>query len=176
MAREGRLQTSKAIKRLGHVGNLVGIIVPISVAAHLVVTLGANSAIFQIRFLYASNTLRRASLAVGFILLALGGVAASISHEAFKRAVTQDEHVNHIVKDGAFRLVRHPFYLSLIVICFSLVLLFGSYLVLGSSIVAAIILVGQAREEERILSEEFGEEYLVYQRTTGMFFPKILGK
>lgn len=157
-------------------GNLVGIIVPTSVAAHLAVTLGADSTIFQIGFLYASNTVRVISLAIGVILLVIGGVAASIAHEAFKRAVTQDEQVNHIVKDGVFRLVRHPFYLSLIVICFSLVLLFGSYLVLGSSIVVAIILVGQAREEERVLSEEFGEEYLAYQKTTGMFFPKILGK
>ena len=167
---------SEVIKRLGHVGNLVGIIVLISVAAHLVVTLGTNSAIFRIGCLHATKTVRGLSLAVGFILFALGGVAAWIAHEALKRAVTRDEQVNHIVKDGVFRLVRHPFYLSLIVICFSLVLLFGSYLLLAASIVVAIILVGQARDEERILSEKFGEEYLVYQRTTGMFFPKILRK
>ena len=166
---------SGLIKRLGHVGNLVGIIVLISVAAHLVVTLGANSTALQIGFLCASKTIRRMSLAVGFILLALGGAGAWIAHEALKRAVTQDEQVNYIVKDGVFRLVRHPFYLSLIIVCFSLVLLFGSYLLLAGFVLVAVILGSKAREEERILTQEFGEEYLAYQRTTGMFLPKILG-
>jgi len=32
----------------------------------------------------------------------------------------------------------------------------------------------QAREEERTLIAQFGEEYLASQRTTGMFFPKML--
>jgi protein-S-isoprenylcysteine O-methyltransferase Ste14 len=42
--------------------------------------------------------------------------------------------------------------------------------------VVAVILVREARKEERLLAEEFGEEYLSYQRETGMFFPKIVGR
>jgi protein-S-isoprenylcysteine O-methyltransferase Ste14 len=99
-----------------------------------------------------------------------------VSHEVFKQAVAESGEVKGIIKDGLFKLVRHPFYLSLILITLSLVLLFDSYVLLVGSAVVAVILVSEARKEERLLAEEFGEEYFSYQRETGMFFPKIVGR
>lgn len=166
----------KAGKRGLHAGGLFGIILLASMAMHLVVSLWIKSDVFHIRFLDLSQIVSRISLCLGIIMLILGSVLGAIAHETFKRAIGRDGEIDRVIEDGPFELVRHPFYLSLVLICFALLLFFKSYILLAALLAVAFILVGEAQGEEAILTERFGEEYLSYKKTTGMFLPKMISK
>jgi len=155
-----------------HTGGVFGVILLASIAVDLVFDLWIKSDIFKIAFLRANRVVLGASVCIGAVLFVLGGVIGYISHEAFNRAVEEGGRVKYIIREGPFRWVRHPFYLSLILIVLSFVLLLDSYVLLVGLIVVTIILVGEAHREEAILVKEFGERYLSYQRKTGMFLPK----
>lgn len=78
-----------------------------------------------------------------------------------------------VIDSGVFRLVRHPiytgailFYLGAILITMSIASALFWFL-----IVFFYILI--ARYEERILTEEFGQDYLNYKKKTGMLFPRV---
>jgi protein-S-isoprenylcysteine O-methyltransferase Ste14 len=155
-----------------YAGGVFGVILLASIAVDLVIGVWIKSDIFKMAFLRANGAVLVTSVGVGAVLLVLGGVVGYISHEAFNRAVEEGGKVKHIIKEGPFRWVRHPFYLSLMLIVLSFVLLLYSYVLLVGLIVLTIILVGEAYREEAILVEAFGETYLRYQRKTGMFLPK----
>ncbi len=99
-----------------------------------------------------------------------------ISHESFNRAVSKSGQVQVLMMDGAYGFCRHPFYLSQILISFSLILFFHSYILLVGWLLATTILVREARKEENLLIEAFGEAYAAYQRETGMFFPRYYSR
>ena len=78
-----------------------------------------------------------------------------------------------VISTGVFRLVRHPiytgailFYLGATVITLSIasaafvLIIIGFYIAIG-------------KYEERILAEEFGNDYLEYKKKVGMLFPKL---
>ena len=79
---------------------------------------------------------------------------------------------HHVVDTGPYRLVRHPIYLGLILAVLATAIEKGnSFALLG----AAIIIVAfyrKARQEERFLRTELGEEaYEAYARKTAMLVP-----
>lgn len=77
-----------------------------------------------------------------------------------------------VIDTGVFRIVRHPIYLG--------ALLFYLGAILSTMSIASglfwILIVGFyiwiSRYEERILIEEFGEDYLNYKNKVGMLFPR----
>jgi protein-S-isoprenylcysteine O-methyltransferase Ste14 len=78
-----------------------------------------------------------------------------------------------LIQTGVFRYLRHPIYTG------ALLFYLGSILMTLSLASAALWLLIIAfyyylcRYEERILTEEFGDDYLQYKKKTGMLFPKI---
>lgn len=79
-----------------------------------------------------------------------------------------------LVKSGIYKKIRHPIYLSFNIFCigFNLILLDWALLLLY--IIGAIGLYFQAIDEEKILLEYFGKEYLDYKEHTGRYFVNIL--
>lgn len=159
-----------------HMGELVWVVLVLSLAADLVIAVWVQSDVFRIEFLQATPAVSAASLAVGAVLLLVGCLLGYQSHEEFKRAMSAGGSIDHVIQDGLYRLVRHPFYLSLIVISISLALLLRSLLLLAASVVVTILLIAEARSEETALAGRFGQEYLDYQRRTGMFLPRVGGR
>lgn len=84
------------------------------------------------------------------------------------------ENTSVLVKEGLYRYIRHPLYLSL--------LLFGTgvmlkdpgllQLILGTVNLAAICLT--ARMEEKEMIARFGRQYQEYMKETKMFVPYII--
>ena len=80
-----------------------------------------------------------------------------------------------IFTTGAFGLVRHPFYLSYIMVWITSSTMFGSaYLWVSSFVLIGVYFSSAMQEEANILSSEFGEMYKRYKLVTGMFIPRIL--
>jgi protein-S-isoprenylcysteine O-methyltransferase Ste14 len=155
-----------------HAGGIFGAILLVSIAVDLIARFWFKLNIFKIGLLCTNKVVLWTSICIGVVLFVLGCIIGYFSHEAFNRAVEKDEKVKYIIKEGTFRLVRHPFYLSLILIALSFVLLLDSYVLLAGLIVLTPILAVEAYREEEILVKEFGDIYLDYRRKTGMFFPK----
>ena len=75
---------------------------------------------------------------------------------------------------GPYSRLRHPFYTSFLLLFIATVLAFPHVLTLLSLIYAFVALTFTAlREEKRLSSSEFGEEYRRYMERSGRFLPKI---
>lgn len=80
-----------------------------------------------------------------------------------------------LVKNGPYRLVRHPSYFAKIFFLLpGLAILSRTWLPIASLPLVVIIWSRAVDKEEKELVEDFGEEYLKYQEKTGKFFPKFL--
>ncbi len=81
------------------------------------------------------------------------------------------ENTTTLVRQGAFRYIRHPLYSSLLFLAWGVYLkdpsLLGSILVL----LATAFLVATAKVEEAENLQKFGEDYAAYMKTTKRFIP-----
>lgn len=81
-----------------------------------------------------------------------------------------------LIRKGPFALIRHPLYVSYILILAGLSGILLSFWIL---IPTAFVIVGiypTAKAEEEVLIEQLGDRYLTYRNEVGMFFPKLCSK
>lgn len=110
-----------------------------------------------------------AAVSVGLISFTLG------THNRRLALWHQDnDRPEHLVTQGAYKRIRHPFYSSFIAA------LVASAVVCASPWAVAISLIGvcvlnatAAREEKRLLASAFGTEYRQYLARSGRFFPSM---
>jgi protein-S-isoprenylcysteine O-methyltransferase Ste14 len=79
-----------------------------------------------------------------------------------------------LVKEGPYARMRHPIYLAFLLMQISLLLLTANWFIglCGIAIILSVIVI-RVPEEEKLLIEQFGEEYGTYRRQTGSLFPKF---
>lgn len=106
---------------------------------------------------------------IGLIFLTLGThrVSLALWHQS-------NDSPEHIVTDGPYRRIRHPFYASF------LLTLIGAFIfspqpgTLFTFVYALLMLNFTAdREEKRLMTSQFGSEYERYMQQTGRFWPKL---
>ncbi len=73
---------------------------------------------------------------------------------------------------GAYSLVRHPMYVSYSLFFVGIPLALLNLLLLGC-VPGILGYYRIAQEEERVLINRFGEEYIQYKKRVGMFMPKL---
>jgi protein-S-isoprenylcysteine O-methyltransferase Ste14 len=79
----------------------------------------------------------------------------------------------HVIRKGVFAVVRHPMYLSEILLYLGLLLISLS-LAAGAVWLAAIgFLHYVSRAEEKLLFARFGDEYAAYMREVPMWVPRL---
>ena len=81
-----------------------------------------------------------------------------------------------LVTSGPYRWVRHPFYVTILLLLISISLITANWFIglLGSFIFAFFVL--RAPLEEQKLAERFGDEYRAYVKRTGRFWPRRAGR
>ena len=118
---------------------------------------------------------------LGLVMLVFGGYLRVTSRRQLMRAgltmlgSTQLVTVEgqRLVTDGHYRRIRHPLYLG------EITRNLGFTLVLASGYGFALVLLGSAfllfriRREERMMLEEFGDEYRQYMARTWRLIPHI---
>jgi protein-S-isoprenylcysteine O-methyltransferase Ste14 len=82
----------------------------------------------------------------------------------------QPDH--RLVTDGPFRMVRHPRYLGIVLFLAGIALVFRSWL--GLALVAPVIGILRWRiaDEEQLLADAFGAEWVAYARRTPGLLPR----
>jgi protein-S-isoprenylcysteine O-methyltransferase Ste14 len=109
------------------------------------------------------------ALAGALFLWACGATRRERPALAFSRS-----EPGRVFKTGPYRYVRHPFYASYIIFWAACALATPSMLVIGTTIVLmAIYSLPALQEQHAFLSSEFRPEYEAYQRTTGLFWPRL---
>lgn len=80
----------------------------------------------------------------------------------------------HLVKQGAYKYIRHPFYLSYILNYIAGFMISLNPLGMLSIFTMSILYFHAAKTEEiKFNKSNFSEEYKKYKESTGMFLPKI---
>jgi protein-S-isoprenylcysteine O-methyltransferase Ste14 len=76
-----------------------------------------------------------------------------------------------LVTSGPYRRIRHPMYTALIMYELSWVLVSASILFLVYYVITVILMIVRIPKEERMMLENFGEEYRSYMKRTGRLLP-----
>ncbi len=120
----------------------------------------------------ASTVLVRAAIFLIVSSIIINQVAVRSLGKFFDRLTIKPEH--QLVTTGIYTLVRHPIYLSYI-------LLFAGFCTMLQSSFSLVLLAGvcivwfgnRIALEEEMLEKEFGDEYKTYQQQTKRLFPFI---
>jgi protein-S-isoprenylcysteine O-methyltransferase Ste14 len=83
----------------------------------------------------------------------------------------QLEH--ELVQEGIYGRVRHPLYLSLLLVPAGIAMVFASLLTLPIFTASVIFVVDRIRQEEHLLAGAFGAEFREYQKRTKMLVPGV---
>ena len=114
---------------------------------------------------------------VGFIIFYLGAATYNLTllvAGKHLRPAPSGMHEDHkLVTMGPFRLIRHPLYVSYILIVAGLSLILLSYWLLIPALCVIVGIYPTAKAEEKALTEQFGEEYVEYKQRVSMFVPKL---
>ena len=109
-------------------------------------------------------------LPIGVLLLIIAGYMAG---SGLMMVFNKKAQSRGVIRKGVFRFVRHPIYLSEII-------MYSGFLTLNISLAAAFILVIAifflhyiSRYEERLLLAKFGDEYRRYMKEVPMWFPRL---
>jgi protein-S-isoprenylcysteine O-methyltransferase Ste14 len=128
-------------------------------------------------FSFADYSLHPINFIVGTVGLVVGLWLFYQSHNDLGRNWSttleiRDEH--RLVTCGLYTVVRHPMYLSLLVYSAGQMLVVPNWIA-GPAYGVAMTLVFalRLRPEERMMLDEFGEEYEVYRRRTKRLIPGI---
>ena len=78
-----------------------------------------------------------------------------------------------VISTGVFKIVRHPIYTGAILFYLGAIMTTLSLASAAFWILIVAFYIVICRYEERILTEEFGNDYLEYKKKTGMLFPKL---
>jgi protein-S-isoprenylcysteine O-methyltransferase Ste14 len=115
----------------------------------------------------------------GLVILYTGSLffAWAIYHAGkYLRPSTSGVCANHgLVQDGPLGIVRHPYYVSYVLMLVGLSLALTTLWPLLFALCVVIGMGPTANAEEAQLTALFGEEYRRYRQRVGRFFPKLFG-
>ena len=106
----------------------------------------------------------------GGVLLVLAWLLSRASHRAIFGEARDEPQV---VRTGVFSFVRHPMYLSEILLYLGVLVMSLSLMAGAVWLVTIGFLYFIARKEERLLLARFGDAYSEYMHDVPMWFPRI---
>ena len=109
-------------------------------------------------------------LPIGIILLIVSGYLAGTG---LYIVFGKQPQSTGVIRKGVFGLVRHPIYLSEIILYLGLLMINISLAAALIWLIAIFFLYYISRYEERLLLARFGVEYEQYMREVPMWFPRF---
>ncbi len=114
---------------------------------------------------------------VSWILLTMSIVPAALGFHSLQvhgRAQIQFENTQALVTSGIYRYIRHPMYLSLMLLGSGVCLKDPTESVIGLGVINCASLVATSLREEKEMVEKFGQEYVDYMSRSTMFIPYMI--
>ena len=107
------------------------------------------------------------ALSIALLIWALPALGTNLTDTV----VTRQHHT--LVTRGAYRWIRHPFYVAMALVTLGGSLLAANWFILATGAVVFSLLALRSRVEEEQLLARFGEPYREYRTRTGRFLPRI---
>jgi protein-S-isoprenylcysteine O-methyltransferase Ste14 len=109
-------------------------------------------------------------ISFGVIFLVISGYLARAGMKAVFGEVREKPS---LVRKGVFGIIRHPIYLSEILLYLGMLFFSTSLAALGVWIIGIAFFHYISRYEEKILLAQFGDEYRQYMKDVPMYFPRL---
>ncbi|HCK99277.1 MAG TPA: hypothetical protein DHW42_04130 [Candidatus Marinimicrobia bacterium] len=109
----------------------------------------------------------------GIILLVLSGYLAKTG---LSIVFGEEREKPGVIRKGVFGVIRHPVYMSEILLYLGFLMLSISLAAALMWIIAIVFLHYISRHEEKLLLERFGKEYEQYMREVPMWIPRLRKK
>jgi protein-S-isoprenylcysteine O-methyltransferase Ste14 len=120
-----------------------------------------------------SSMIRIAGLLLAFFGFLLMNWSVIVLEKQFSTDITIQE--NHkLITRGPYRFVRHPRYLGIILFFSGISLVFRSWIGLVTVLLMLFVHLWRIADEEKLMRQEFGEEWEKYKQKTKVIFPFIL--
>lgn len=112
---------------------------------------------------------------IGWFLWGLSAILGVIPIIYFKRkgGVKKGESyikTSKLVTNGPYAIIRHPQYLSFILLVFGFTLITQSWISLILTIIITVMTYLWSFQEEKKLIEKFGNDYITYQKEVPRFY------
>ena len=120
--------------------------------------------------IHNSSDIRYIGVAISSIAIALF-ISSKVSLGKNYSPCYDQRIPDNITTGGIYKFVRHPIYLSNILLLFGIFIISGSFLIIGNFLLLVVFYTISAFREEKYLINKF-PEYLSYSKKTGMFIPK----
>jgi protein-S-isoprenylcysteine O-methyltransferase Ste14 len=114
------------------------------------------------------------SLAIRIPLaVVLLGVSAYLAWTGLSMVFGETREEPGVIRTGVFGIIRHPIYLSEVLLYLGLLMLSLSLAAAVVWCIAGVFLHYISRWEEKLLLARFGEEYAQYMRDVPMWIPRL---
>jgi protein-S-isoprenylcysteine O-methyltransferase Ste14 len=121
---------------------------------------------------YLPAWMRWLGFAIGLLSIALTvWIELELGRQFSPQLQIRSEH--QLITHGPYAHIRHPLYTALFGFGLSLALLTANWFFVAFFLVFLVGLLARVPKEERMLLDQFGEEYEAYLSRTGRFFPKV---
>ena len=131
-------------------------------------------------FNFANYSLPQYSVYIGACFFAIGLYLFWRSHKDLgdNWSVTLEIREKHeLITNGIYTYIRHPMYASILLMSFAQPLLIQNYIAGVLSVVAFLIMyIIRRKTEEKLMYEEFGNQYIEYCNKTGRVLPFLIIK
>ncbi|MDZ4852167.1 MAG: isoprenylcysteine carboxylmethyltransferase family protein [Pirellulaceae bacterium] len=112
------------------------------------------------------------SVIVAFIgAFLMAWTLAALGNNLTDTVITRADSV--LINHGPYRFVRHPYYSTTALLMAAVFVMTANLMVGTTSLVVLLLLVARTPKKEQVLIERFGQQYLEYQKSTGMFIPLL---
>jgi protein-S-isoprenylcysteine O-methyltransferase Ste14 len=101
---------------------------------------------------------------IGGVVIAGAWMFHAYCHRAHRKAHQQSGSIDSVVNTGVFSRIRHPMYLSLILMYFGFAIAWGVLWILLPAFLFSILTVFTAIREEEFLLRKLGSQYEEYIR------------
>ncbi|UCH05804.1 MAG: isoprenylcysteine carboxylmethyltransferase family protein, partial [Candidatus Thorarchaeota archaeon] len=115
---------------------------------------------------------RWAGLVLGIVAVPLVWWAHRTLGESFSYALEVKEE-QRLITSGPYAKVRHPVYTSHVLFNFGLALVASNWIFLLIWAVGIPFTYHRMFSEEKMMIQEFGDEYVTYMKQTGRLFPRL---
>lgn len=113
----------------------------------------------------------------GAVIILTGDLLFVWSHRALGRnwsPVLEIRKEHTLVTSGPYKFIRHPMYAAIFIIGTGISLLSSNWIVALSYMLPVICMyLVRISDEEKMMTEQFGDEYREYMRNTNRLIPKI---
>ena len=109
-------------------------------------------------------------ISFGIIFLVVAGYLARAGLKTVFGAVREKPEV---IRKGVFGIIRHPIYMSEILLYLGLLFFSTSLAAVGVWIIGIAFLHYISRYEEKLLLAQFGDEYRQYMKDVPMYIPRL---